>query len=77
MSVYWMTELFIQKLEHYPNSIDVIWSIHMTANDKIGQTLAKFDNVIENILKVGYIMILLQMKKISSCNVSTNKTPNY
>ena len=45
MSVYRMTELVIQELERYPNIIEFIQSIHVIANDKIGQTPAKFDNV--------------------------------
>ena len=52
MYVYLMIELAIQKLEQFPNIIEFIWSIHMIANDKIGQTPAGFDNVIDNILKV-------------------------
>ena len=51
MSVYQMTELTINKLERHPNIIEFIWSIHMIANDKIGQTPSKFDNVIDNIFK--------------------------
>ena len=52
MSVYQMKKSAIQKLEHFPNIIDFIRSIHMISNDKIGQTPAKFDNVIDNIFKV-------------------------
>ena len=52
MSVYLRTGLSIQKLEKFPNIIEFIRSIHMIANDKIGQTLAKFDNMIDNIFKV-------------------------
>ena len=48
MSVYRMTELAILKFEHFPNRIEFIRSIHMIANEKIGQTLAKFDNFIDN-----------------------------
>ena len=51
MSVYQMTEFSIQKLERFPNRIEFIRSIHMIANDKIGQNPAKFDNVIDNIFK--------------------------
>ena len=46
-----MTELAIHKLEHFPNRIEFIRIIHMIANDKIGQTPTKFDNVIENFSK--------------------------
>ena len=47
-----MIELSIDKLERYPNKIDFIWSIHIDANYKIGQTLSVLDNVINNISKV-------------------------
>ena len=47
-----MIELANQKLGLFPNIIEFIWSIHMISNDKIGQTPAKFDNVIDNIFKV-------------------------
>ena len=47
-----MIELAIQKLERFKDRIEFIRSIHMIANDKIGQTPAKFDNVIDNIFKV-------------------------
>ena len=46
-----MTELAIHKLERFQNIIDLIQSINMIANEKIGQTSAEFDNVIENIFK--------------------------
>ena len=52
MSVYLMIELTIQKLEKFPNIIEFIRSIHMIVNDKIGQSPAEFDNVINNIFKV-------------------------
>ena len=52
MSINQMTELSIHKLERFPNIIEFIWSIHMIANDKIGQTPARFDNVMDNIFKV-------------------------
>ena len=52
MSVYRMTSLAIQILERFPNIIEFIRIIHMIANDKIGQTPAKFDDVIDNIFKV-------------------------
>ena len=52
MSVYRMTELSIQKLGRYPDRIEFIQSINVVANDQIGQTPAKFDNLIENIFKV-------------------------
>ena len=48
MCIYRMTELTIQKLEHFPNRIEFIRSIYMIVNDKIGQTPAEFDNVIDN-----------------------------
>ena len=53
MSVYQMTQLVIQKLERYQNRIEFIWSIHIIDNEKIGQTPAEFDNVIEMFLNVG------------------------
>ena len=53
MSVYQMVELDIHRLERFPNIIEFIRSIHMIANDKIGQTPAKFDNVIDNIFEVA------------------------
>ena len=46
-----MTELSIHELERFQNIIDLIRSINMIANDKIGQTPAAFDNVIDNIFK--------------------------
>ena len=52
MPVYQMTELSIHKLVRDPNIIYFIWSIYITANDKIGQTPAEFDNVIDNIFKI-------------------------
>ena len=54
MSVYRMIELVIQKLERFTNRIEFILSIHMISIDKIGQTPAKFDNVIDNIFKVVF-----------------------
>ena len=56
MSVYRMTELAIQKLECFLNIIEFIRSIHIIANDNIGQTPAKFDNLIDNIFKVFCVM---------------------
>ena len=53
MYFYQMTELAIYKLERYPNKIEFIWSIHMIANDKIGQTPAKFENIVNLIIKFG------------------------
>ena len=41
MSVYRITELAINKLECFLNSIEFIRSIHMISNNKIGQTHAK------------------------------------
>ena len=52
MSVYKMTELAIKKLERFTNRIELIRGIHMIAIDEIGQTLAKLDNLIDNIFKV-------------------------
>ena len=52
MSVYRMIELAIHKLYHFPNRIEFIWGINMISNDKIGQTPAEFDNVIDNVFKV-------------------------
>ena len=46
-----MKELAIHKLERFQSIIELIWSIHMIANDKSGQTPAKFDNLIDNIFK--------------------------
>ena len=57
-SVYWMTERF-------PNRIEFIWSIHMIVNDKIGQTPAEFDNVIDNIFKVFAVWIFTNKKYFS------------
>ena len=48
MSVYRITELVIQKLERFPERIEFILSIHITANSEIGQTPDEFDNVIDN-----------------------------
>ena len=56
MSVYQMTEFSIQKLERFPNRIEFIRSIHMIANDKIGQNPAKFYNVIDNTFNVVFSM---------------------
>ena len=47
-----MVELSIQKLERFPKIIEFIRSIHMIVNDKIGQSPAEFDNLIDNIFKV-------------------------
>ena len=52
MSVYRLTGRAIKKLERYPNIIEFIWSFHIIANDKIGQTPSKLDDVIDNIFKV-------------------------
>ena len=52
MYVYQITELSIHKLERYPSIIEFIWSTQIIANDKIGQTPAEFDDVIDNIFKV-------------------------
>ena len=64
MSVYLITELAIQKLEPFPYRIEFIWSIHMTDNEKIGQSPAKFDNVTDNIVKVVCSMNVHKGKKI-------------
>ena len=47
----------------------------MITNDKIGQTSAKFDNVIDIILKVVCGMNVHKGKK--SCNIRPNTTPTY
>ena len=52
MSVYHITEPAIHKLERFPNIIEFIRSIHIIDNDKIGQSPAKFDNLIDNLFKV-------------------------
>ena len=76
MYVYQITELAIQKLERFPNRIEFIRSIHMIADDKIGQNPAKFDNVIDNIFKVVCGMNVHKVK-FSSCNIRPNTTPTY
>ena len=76
MSVYQITEPAIQKLERFPNIIDFIRSIHIIPNDKIGQTPANFDNVIDNILKV-FCGINVHKGKKYSCNIQPNTTPTY
>ena len=76
ISIYLIKELSIQKLEHFLNIIYYIWSIHMIANDKIGQTPAKFDNVIDNTFKVFCGMNVHEGKN-SSCNIQPNTTPTY
>ena len=48
----------------------------MIANDKIGQTPAKFDIVIENIFKVVCNRNVHKGKK-SSYNIRPNTTPTY
>ena len=58
------TEVAIRKLERYPNRIEFIWSIHMIANYEIGQTPARFDNVIGDILKVVCGINIHKGKKI-------------
>ena len=64
MYVYIITELSIQKLEHFPNIIEFVWSIHMISNDKNGQNPTEFDNVIDNISKVV-------------CSMNANKGKTY
>ena len=76
MSFYRMIDLAIQKLERFTNIIGFIWSIHMIANDKIGQTTAKFDNMIDNIFKVVCGMNVHKGKK-DYCNVRPNTTTTY
>ena len=76
ISVFLMKELSIQKLELFPNRIEFIWSIHMIANDEIGQTPSKFDNVIDNIFKVVCGMNVHKGEKYS-CNIQPNITPTY
>ena len=48
----------------------------MTANDEIGQTTAKFDNMIDNIFKVVCGRVFHKGKK-SSSNIRPNTTPTY
>ena len=52
MSVYLMTELAIQKLERYLMRLKFIHSLDMIANDEMGQSPAKLDNVFDNVLKI-------------------------
>ena len=57
MSVYRMAELAIRKMEMYhPMRIEFIKSIHIIANDEIGQSPAEFDSVCDNVLRLlcGY-----------------------
>ena len=51
ISVYQTTDLAIHKLKPFPYIIEFISSTRIIANAKIGQTPAKFDNVIGNIFK--------------------------
>ena len=76
MSVCQMEELAIHKLERFPNKIEFIQSINMIANDKIGQTPAEFDNVIDNIFKVVFGRNGHKGKK-SSCKIQPKTTPTY
>ena len=57
-----MIELDIPTLERCPNVIEFIRSIHMIANDKIGQTPAEFDNLIDNIFKVFAVLMFKRVK---------------
>ena len=60
-----MTELVIQKLERFPNRIDFIQSFPMIANDEIGQTPVKFDNVMDKNFRVSYGMNVHKGKTFS------------
>ena len=51
-----MTEPAIHKLEQFTNIIEFIQSIHMIANNGIGQTPAEFDNENDNIFEVIFVM---------------------
>ena len=64
MSTYQMTELAIQKIKTNRNIIEVVWSIHMIANYKIGQTTVKFDNIIEIIFKIVCGINVYKLKQI-------------
>ena len=66
--VYQMTKLAIQKLSRFPNRIEFIQTIHMISNDKIVQTPAEFDNVMDNIFKV-VCGINVHKEKYDSCNI--------
>ena len=77
MSIYQITELAIQKLEHFPNIIEFIWSIYMIDNDKIGQTPAKFDNVIDNIFKVLCDMKVQTLKIFLQHTIQHNSNHLY
>ena len=70
-----MKEPSIQKVERFTKIIEFIRSIHMIANDKIGQTTTKFDNLIENIFKVVCGMNVHKVKK--TCNIRPSTTPTY
>ena len=76
ISFYRMIELTIHKLEHFPNRIEFIWSIHIIVNDKIGQSPVEFDNMIDNIFKVVCRINIHKGKKYS-CNILPNTTPTY
>ena len=52
MFFYRTTEPAIHTLEYYTNITEFICSIHMIANDEIGQNPVEFDNVNDNIFKV-------------------------
>ena len=48
----------------------------MIANDKVGQTLSEFDNIIENIFKLVCGMNVHKGKN-SFYNIRPNKTPTH
>ena len=73
---YQMTELAIRRLELFPNRIELIRSIHMNTKDKIGQTPAKLDKVVDNIFTVVCGMNVHKGKKYS-CHIRPNTTPAY
>ena len=64
MSTYQMTELAIKKNKTNRNIIEVVWSIHVIANYKIGQTTVKFENIIEIIFKIVCGINVYKLKQI-------------
>ena len=74
MSAYKITQLCIHKIERFPSIIEFIWSINIIANEKIGQSPAGFDNVIDSIFKVVWNMNVHKEKKFS-WNIRPKTTP--
>ena len=68
-----MSELSIHKLERFPNIIEFFWSIHMTDNEKNGQSPAKFNNTIDNIFKVFCGMNVHKGEKIFLKHMTQHK----